>query len=371
MKKILMAIVGITLGIMCYAHDFVNIKGTVVDPEDKPIAGASVLVVGTRLSLITNEAGVFEARIPDYVNYLIVKKPLYFDQIIRTSYEDMKVVLVVDEAAKKAAEEKAAAAKAAAAKAAAEKAAAEKAMKDAAAKAAAEKAAAEKAAAEAARLAAEKAAEAQAAAEKAEAERLAAEKAAADAANAAAGRGDQDYDDEAERLAREAIDRDMKARRGIQHTISLSYLPFPVSIPYRVAGNTEVSPQPIQIDYTLGYRFSNSFAVGASVGYMRFLKSLALTGDDPVDANGTVIGTTFSAVPICLNGKYSFGNGSIHPFVSASAGFDVLSSTTVFDAGLGIEIRKDYRSGFQFMVGGTKLPVFGTYTPKFKIGYMF
>lgn len=428
MKRILTVLIGLFLGMLTFAQDLVLVRGSVTDENGKPLSGASIVAVGTKMTFKTSDSGAFEVKIPSTVNYLQIKKPGYVSKNTKVS-SFIRVSLQKDVAAQKASDEDAAAQKAAAEKAAAEKAAAEKAAaaqkantqktatektsaqkaaeqaaaakaaaeKEAAAKAAAEQAAAEKAAAEkaaaeqaeAARLAAEKAAaekaelerkaeEARLAAEQAEAARLAAEKAAAE--EMARLRAEKEAaEQEAARIAAEkvaaeaAAAHDKKARHGFQHTLGVSYyLAGQQTLTYFNVGPRSFLVHPVMVDYILGYRFNAGFSVGVGVGYFRYLQDFQIENEYYQDINGRNFSDLNYALPVSLNLKYAMGKKKVHPFVSAAAALNVTDPKEItVDAGGGIEIREGYRSGLQFQVSFATLPYFGTGSVRFKVGYMF
>ena len=94
MKKSIAFVICILLSVLCFAQGYVNVKCNVVDVNGKPISGASVMALGTKLTFTTDNKGTIEVRIPETVNYFRVRKYGYISENVKVK-PNVKAVLKI------------------------------------------------------------------------------------------------------------------------------------------------------------------------------------------------------------------------------------------------------------------------------------
>ena len=172
---------------------------------------------------------------------------------------------------------------------------------------------------------------------KAERERLAAEEKARKAEADAKAKADRKA---ANQAADKAYDERFK-NKGLEHSVDISYayqlskgeVAFVYS-GYRNYGSTH----PVELDYTLSYKFNRIVSVGVGVGVLYHLKSIAITGDDYISAYSSFKEKQVD-VPVFANVKIRMLRSNVRPLISLQGGYYCLSGVLYGEAGLGCEYR--------------------------------
>lgn len=334
MRQIILMFLCATLSLVCVAQTERTVNGVVFDEKGLPLAGAVIQPVGTDWKFNTEADGTFLILVPHYVKELSVGLPGFLSQTLEIDGSYLVFKLKVDKGyaqakAKAEAEAKEEAERRARAEEAARLAAEKKAAEEAAAQARAEKAAriaAEKAAREAeeARLAAERKAaqEAAAQARAEEAARLAEEKRAAREAAAQA-----KAEKEAERKAAINAYNAKYKNKGIVHALEFSYVLYTgdpsegYDVVYKNLGYRNYgSLHPVELKYTLGYRFNNWFSLGVGTGVQYQLGNLYAYGDEFAPLYRETEKYTPINIPVFLNARLYMSRGKYQPMLSLSGG---------------------------------------------------
>lgn len=247
-------------------------------------------------------------------------------------------------------------------------------------------AAAKAKAAEQERLAAEAAAAAKAKAE--ELARLAAEKEAAAKAKA-----EEEVRIKAEKAARKkAVNDEYNSKyknKGLVHSIELAY-GYQLDkgdVVYKNLGYREYGTlHPVELTYTIGYRFCNWMSVGVGAGVSYNLVNLCDYGDvfDPMYRDTDKF--TPINIPVFLNAKVYMSRGKCQPMLSVSGGIYAPNIDMLWDVGVGCNSRLSKRGNMYFLASlrttpyglFEELPPYDSYyvsdwilTPSFKIGFTF
>ena len=371
MRQIILMFLCATLSLVCVAQTERTVNGVVFDEKGLPLAGAVIQPVGTDWKFNTEADGTFLILVPHYVKELSVGLPGFLSQTLEIDGSYLVFKLKVDKGyaqakAKAEAEAKEEAERRARAEEAARIAAEKKAAEEAAAQARAEEAAriaAEKAAREAeeARLAAERKAaqEAAAQARAEEAARIAAEKKAAREAAAIA-----KAEKEAERKA--AIDayNAKYKNKGIVHALEFSYVLYTgdpsvgYDVVYKNLGYRNYgSLHPVELKYTLGYRFNNWFSLGVGTGVQYQLGNLYAYGDEFDPLYRETEKYTPINIPVFLNARLYMSRGKYQPMLSLSGGvYAPLMLIPLFDAGAGLNVRLSKSGNMYFLVSVCSTP---------------
>ena len=213
----------------------------------------------------------------------------------------------------------------------------------------------QKEAAEKARLAAEEKAKKEAEAK--EKARLAAEEKAKKEAEAKARA-------EKKRLVVEENSRKDKAydeqfvNHGLEHSVDISYA-YSLSrgyVRYVYSGYRDVgSTHPVEVDYTLSYRFSRLISVGGGVGLLYHLKSVSIQNDDYIPAYKKFREKQLD-VPVFARLKLNFLRTNIRPLVNVQAGCYCLSGVFYGEAGVGVEYRMGKQLALQLSASARTVP---------------
>jgi hypothetical protein len=403
MKRILAFIV-VLMPLIASAQSFRVVRGSVYDTDGMPLTRAEVSYPNMTDKLKLGNDGSFQLDVPHYVKNLTATCEGYIPMTLEIDGSHLIFKLKVD---KKYQENKAKAeaqahaeaeARLKAEKEAAEKAAAkEKADQEAAAKAAEKAAAKEKAEQEAAAKAAEKAkaqAEAKAKAEKEAAEKAQAKaeaKARSEQEAAAKSRLKVETDAKAqvtemtkkvsndakksEALAKKQAKQAYKAEynelyrnKGLVHHVELNYTAaanklfdpgFRYQIAYENLGVREYNLlHPIQLTYTLSYRFNNYASVGLGLGINYELVDLRSDDSFAHDmVENYIAAREYSniQIPVFVDGKFYLTQTKFQPMVSLSAGmylsrdYEVFENSMLFDLGIGCNIRLNKKQSFYVM----------------------
>ena len=371
MRQIILMFLCATLSLVCVAQTERTVNGVVFDEKGLPLAGAVIQPVGTDWKFNTEADGTFLILVPHYVKELSVGLPGFLSQTQEIDGSYLVFKLKVDKGyaqakAKAEAEAKEEAERRARAEEAARLAAEKKAAEEAAAQARAEKAAriaAEKAAREAeeARLAAERKAaqEAAAQARAEEAARLAEEKRASREAAAQA-----KAEKEAERKAAINAYNAKYKNKGIVHALEFSYVLYTgdpsegYDVVYKNLGYRNYgSLHPVELKYTLGYRFNNWFSLGVGTGVQYQLGNLYAYGDEFDPLYRETEKYTPINIPVFLNARLYMSRGKYQPMLSLSGGvYAPLMLIPLFDAGAGLNVRLSKSGNMYFLVSVCSTP---------------
>ena len=179
---------------------------------------------------------------------------------------------------------------------------------------------------------------------KAEKERLAAEEKARKEEEARL-KAEADAKARAERkAAHQAADKEYDKRfknKGFEHSVDISYsyqlrqgnVAFVYS-GFRNYGSTH----PIELDYTLSYKFNRLVSVGLGVGVLYHLKSMSINGDDYIPAYASFREKQID-VPVFANVKIRMLRSHIRPLISVQGGYYCMTGVFYGEAGLGCEYR--------------------------------
>lgn len=130
---------------------------------------------------------------------------------------------------------------------------------------------------------------------------------------------------------------------------------------YRDYGNLH----PVEVNYTLGYRFNNFCSFGVGTGLQYQLVNLCDYPDvfDP-SYSGKESYTALN-IPIFLNSKIYMSRGRFQPLFSLSGGVYAPSLKGLLDVGLGLNIRMNRTANFYFIFSCRTTPYadFREYTP--------
>lgn len=260
---------------------------------------------------------------------------------------------------------------------------------------------------EQARIEAEKKAEAEAATKAAEQERLAAEAAAAAAKAkaeelahlaaekeaAAKAKAEEEARIKAEKAARKkAVNDEYNSKyknKGLVHSIELAY-GYQLDkgdVVYKNLGYREYGTlHPVELTYTIGYRFCNWMSVGVGAGVSYNLVNLCDYGDvfDPMYRDADKF--TPINIPVFLNAKVYMSRGKCQPMLSVSGGIYAPNIDMLWDVGVGCNSRLSKRGNMYFLASlrttpyglFEERPPYDSYyvsdwilTPSFKIGFTF
>lgn len=335
MKQIISFLLFIAFTFVCSAQNERVVKGLVYGENGGPLAGASVYAVGTELSAKTDTAGRFTISVPHSVNDLRAECPGYHILVQEIDGSFMVFKMKLDEKyASRAYEYASIEARLAQNK--------EKSMLDAAK----------------AKVWNER--------------------------NAKKRKLDSLYDLEYKNI-------------GLVHSVEISY-GYQLAqgeVAYKNLGFREYgSLHPVELNYTLSYRFHNFFSLGIGTGVQYQLVNLCKYPDvfDP-SYDGYEDFTPVN-VPVFLNLKSYLTRGSWQPLVSVSAGIYCPNLEGMADVGIGLNYRLNRTSNIYFLfsvrttpygdfrqykpsvIGGGERDFSAYYpgvawTPSFKFGYTF
>ena len=371
MRQIILMFLCATLSLVCVAQTERTVNGVVFDEKGLPLAGAVIQPVGTDWKFNAKADGTFMILVPHYVKELSVGLPGFLSQTLEIDGSYLVFKLKVDKGyaqakAKAEAEAKEETERRARAEEAARLAAEKKAAEEAAAQARAEEAAriaAEKAAREAeeARLAAERKAaqEAAAQARAEESARLAEEKRAAREAAAQA-----KAEKEAERKAAINAYNAKYKNKGIVHALEFSYVLYTgdpsvgYDVVYKNLGYRNYgSLHPVELKYTLGYRFNNWFSLGGGTGVQYQLGNLYAYGDEFDPLYRETEKYTPINIPVFINARLYMSRGKYQPMLTLSGGvYAPLMLIPLFDAGAGLNVRLSKSGNMYFLVSVCSTP---------------
>lgn len=187
---------------------------------------------------------------------------------------------------------------------------------------------------------------------KAEKDRLADEEKVRKAAEAKANAEQQARKKEQQKKENLEKEKDYNSRfsnKGLEHTLSLSYA-YSLSstqLTYRYSGIRTYGPlHPVELDYTLSYKFNRLFSVGAGTGILYNLRSITILGDELVGESSALKERRLD-IPVFLSLKLRPTRSAIRPYFEAQAGYYFLSSCYTAGGTIGAEFRLAKRGSMQ------------------------
>ncbi|MBQ7517306.1 MAG: hypothetical protein IJU13_02615 [Bacteroidales bacterium] len=150
------------------------------------------------------------------------------------------------------------------------------------------------------------------------------------------------------KAANQAADKAYSERfknQGFEHcvTVSYSYQLSKEDVAFVYSGFRDYgSTHPVELDYTLSYKFNRIVSLGVGVGVLYHLKSLSIVGDDYIAAYSSFREKQLD-VPVFANLKIRMLRSRIRPLISLQAGCYCMSGVFYSDAGLGCEYRVNKR----------------------------
>ena len=144
----------------------------------------------------------------------------------------------------------------------------------------------------------------------------------------------------ANQAADKAYDERFK-NKGFEHNvdISYSYQARKGNVAFVYSGFRDYgSTHPVELDYTLSYKFNRLVSVGVGVGALYHLKSLSIIGDDYIPAYASFREKQFD-VPVFANVKIRMLRSNFRPLISLQGGYYCMSGVFYGEAGLGCEYR--------------------------------
>ena len=174
------------------------------------------------------------------------------------------------------------------------------------------------------------------------------------------------------------------SNRGVSHSVSISYA-YELNegqMRYLYSGwRSYGALHPIEVDYTISYKFNRIISLGGGLGVLYNTKSITIIGDEFVLNNPDSFKERRLDIPLCLSAKANFLRTSVRPFICAMCGVYCLSGEIKCDAGVGCEIRIDSRKSIdvQVQLKTVPWPRFGegvanytsVFAPGMRIGFIF
>ena len=146
--------------------------------------------------------------------------------------------------------------------------------------------------------------------------------------------------------------------KGFEHTISISYSYSFAScwFFYKYSGVRRYNAlHPIELDYTLSYKFNRYFSIGAGAGIFYNLKSVSIAGDEMVEYSSQFKEVRLD-VPLLLSLKVRPFRSALRPYLEVSAGDYLLSSCLTIGGTIGAEYRFAQRGAIQLGIYGKYIP---------------
>lgn len=155
----------------------------------------------------------------------------------------------------------------------------------------------------------------------------------------------------------EAYDK-LFSNHGLEHTIDVSYA-YPVStgrVIFVYSGMRDYgSTHPVELDYTLSYKFSRIVSLGAGVGVLYHLKSISILNDDYISEYEHFREKQLD-VPVFARLKLNFLRTKVRPMINLQAGYYCLSGVLYGEAGLGVEYRMGKKNALQLSASARTVP---------------
>ena len=169
---------------------------------------------------------------------------------------------------------------------------------------------------------------------------------------------------EKKRLVAEENSRKDKAydeqfvNHGLEHSVDISYA-YSLSrgyVRYVYSGYRDVgSTHPVEVDYSLSYRFSRLISVGGGVGLLYHLKSVSIQNDDYIPAYEKFREKQLD-IPVFARLKLNFLRTKVRPMVNVQAGCYCLSGVFYGEAGVGVEYRMGKKLALQLSASLRTVP---------------
>lgn len=306
------------------AQDMRTVRGMVAAPDGHAIPNATLKADGVDTPFKANRVGQFEIRVPFSCQKLTAYVDGYAPLTLDISGNFLLFNMKPDAPAESVAPVAAGSAAAGAAQAGAVATAQEQAEKEALAREKAEREAREKAEAEAKAKAQAKA--------KAEQE-------------AKAGQAAKNKDAKSKKAKTAPQTPGSKSRykeRGLMHSFDFSYAYqfYSGQIVYVNSGIRNYSSlHPLQLTYSIGWRFNRMFSVSGGIGFLYNTVSLERNGDRiETELYGDKTPRRFD-IPVFVSGRCHFGNGLVLPYLTLSSGIYAMSLAPLLDIGVGASFR--------------------------------
>ena len=308
------------------AQDMRTVRGMVAAPDGHAIPNATLKADGVDTPFKANRVGQFEIRVPFSCQKLTAYVDGYAPLTLDISGNFLLFNMKPDAPAESVAPVAAGSAAAGAAQAGAVATAQEQAEKEALAREKAEREAREKAEREA----------------REKAEREAREKAEAEAKAKAQEKAKAEQEAKAKQSAQAQAGTQRFKERGLMHSFDFSYAYqfYSGQIVYVNSGIRNYSSlHPLQLTYSIGWRFNRMFSASGGVGFLFNCVSLERKGDRiETELYGDKTPRRFD-IPVFVSGRCHFGNGLVLPYLTLSGGIYALSLAPLLDIGVGASFR--------------------------------
>ena len=152
--------------------------------------------------------------------------------------------------------------------------------------------------------------------------------------------------------------------KGIVHALEFSYVLYTgdpsvgYDVVYKNLGYRNYgSLHPVELKYTLGYRFNNWFSLGVGTGVQYQLGNLYAYGDEFDPLYRETEKYTPINIPVFLNARLYMSRGKYQPMLSLSGGvYAPLMLIPLFDAGAGLNVRLSKSGNMYFLVSVCSTP---------------
>lgn len=151
---------------------------------------------------------------------------------------------------------------------------------------------------------------------------------------------------------------DKFSNHGLEHSIDVSYS-YSLStgrIVFFYSGIRDYgSTHPVELDYSLSYKFSRAISLGGGIGVLYHLKSVSIVGDDYIRVYQDFREKQLD-VPIFARLKLNFLRTKVRPTLNLQAGYYCLSGVLYGEAGAGVEYRMGRKSALLLSVSARSVP---------------
>ena len=205
------------------------------------------------------------------------------------------------------------------------------------------------------------------------AEREAREKAEAEAKAKAQAKAKAEQEVKAKQSAQAQAGTQRFKESGLTHSVDFSYAyqPYSGQIVYVNSGIRNYSSlHPLQLTYSIGWRFNRMFSVSGGIGFLYNTVSLERNGDRiETELYGDKTPRRFD-IPVFVNGRCHFGNGLVLPYLTLSGGIYAMSLAPLLDVGVGASFRLGGSLALNLAVSARNTP-WPLYTRSGSEGYPF
>lgn len=197
-----------------------------------------------------------------------------------------------------------------------------------------------------------------AAAAKAEKERIATEEQARKDAEAKA-KAEAKAEKRAAAKAKDDAYNEKFKNKGLVSSIDFSYV-YELSssdvLVYKYSGyRTYGNLSPMQLTYTLSYKFNRWISLGIGAGALFNAKSITIVNDSFASPNENFKEQRLD-IPIFMDIKVNFLRTRVRPYISLSGGYYFLSKTPMGEGGIGCEIRFSKNYSFHIQASASLTP---------------